>query len=195
MEGARGLRLLRRAARDRRRRADRDDADPAKSGGSLLTMTGAAPEVGALLMPTGTRWRIGATARAPVSGNTGVNVLGESILGGTDNTTACSPASGARCVGGFYVPSRVVMPWEVEAGFALQLGPRPLNPGWRTRVTRRPACGPSSRATARSAVGETSRSSRDYPPASVRPAGRSWRRRRGRCARSRTTTWPRRATA
>lgn len=98
--------------------------------GSLLTMTGASPEVGALWMPTGQPWRVGATARAPVSGNTGVNVLGQSILGGTDTTTACSPTSGARCVGGFYVPSRVVMPWEVDVGFALQLGPRPLNPGW-----------------------------------------------------------------
>jgi hypothetical protein len=100
------------------------------NNGSLLTMTGASPEVGALLMPTGQAWRLGATARAPVSGSTGVNLLGQSILGGTDNSTACSPTSGARCVGGFYVPSRVVMPWEVEVGVAYQLGPRPLNPGW-----------------------------------------------------------------
>jgi hypothetical protein len=101
------------------------------NSGTLLTMTGAAPEVGALLMPTGQRWRVGATARATVSGSTGVNVLGQQLVGVAGNTTACDATSGARCVGGFYVPSHIVMPWEVEAGVAYQLGPRPLNPGWQ----------------------------------------------------------------
>jgi hypothetical protein len=101
------------------------------NAGSLLTMTGASPEVGALLMPTGYPWRIGAALRTAVSGATGVNVLGQSIFGVGNNTTACSSStSGGRCAGGFYVPSRVVMPWEAEVGVAYQLGPRPLNPGW-----------------------------------------------------------------
>lgn len=99
--------------------------------GTLLTMTGASPEVGALLMPTGQRWRLGATARAPVSASTGVNVFGEKVIGlGPTNSTACGSTPGAQCVGGFYEPSHIVMPWEVEVGFAYQLGPRPLNPGW-----------------------------------------------------------------
>jgi len=99
--------------------------------GTLLTMTGAAPEVGALVMPTHQRWRIGATARAPVSGSAGVNLLGQQLVGGgPGTTTACDATSGARCAGGFYVPSHIVMPWELEVGFAYQLGPRPLNPGW-----------------------------------------------------------------
>jgi hypothetical protein len=85
-------------------------------GGTLLTMTGFAPEVGALLMPTGRQWRIGATARAPVSGG---------IFGG-DNS-----ASGLRSVGQFVLPARIVMPWEFELGLAYQLGPRPVNPGWQ----------------------------------------------------------------
>jgi hypothetical protein len=100
------------------------------NAGTLLTMTGASPEVGALWMPTGHAWRIGAALRTTVSGATGVNLLGQSILGVGSNTTACSPTSGARCVGGFFVPAHVVMPWEAEVGFAYQLGPRPLNPGW-----------------------------------------------------------------
>jgi hypothetical protein len=85
-------------------------------GGSLLTMTGFAPEAGALLMPTGRPWRIGVSARAPVNAQ---------ILSG-----ATGPPSGPRKAGTFILPDRVVMPWEVELGVAYQLGPRPLNPGW-----------------------------------------------------------------
>jgi hypothetical protein len=88
------------------------------TGGTLLTMTGIAPEVGALFMPTGQQWRLGATARAPVSGNT----FSEDVGSATGTT---------RSAGGFVLPDRVVMPWEVELGLAYQLGPRPINPGWQ----------------------------------------------------------------
>jgi hypothetical protein len=85
-------------------------------GQSFLTMTGFAPEVGALFMPTGRPWRLGAAARAPVNAQ---------ILGGDSSQT-----SGPRAAGPFILPDHVVMPWEVEFGVAYQLGPRPLNPGW-----------------------------------------------------------------
>jgi hypothetical protein len=85
---------------------------------TLLTMTGVAPEVGALLMPTGRQWRIGASARAPVSGG----------IFGSENVRV--NAANVRAVGPLVLPSRVVMPWELEVGIAYQLGPRPLNPGW-----------------------------------------------------------------
>ncbi len=84
--------------------------------GTLLTMTGFAPEVGALLMPTGRPWRLGAAARAPVSAG---------VLSGDFG------AGSVRTAGSLVLPSRVVMPWEVEFGVAYQLGPRPLNPGWQ----------------------------------------------------------------
>jgi len=87
-------------------------------GGSLLTMSGASPEAGALLMPTGSPWRLGVTARAPVSG------------GAIGSGQVSTDANGVRNVGSFVLPSSVVMPWEAEVGFAYQLGPRPLNPGW-----------------------------------------------------------------
>jgi hypothetical protein len=90
----------------------------ADTGGTLLTMTGAAPEAGVLVMPTGRPWRLGAAVRAPVSGG----------VFGSGNVTV--DASGTRSAGPFVLPSRVVMPWELEAGLAYQLGPRPLNPGW-----------------------------------------------------------------
>jgi hypothetical protein len=86
---------------------------------TLLTMTGVAPEAGALLMPTGRQWRLGATARAPVSGG----------IFGSENVRV--NGAGVRAVGPLVLPSRVVMPWELEVGIAYQLGPRPLNPGWQ----------------------------------------------------------------
>jgi hypothetical protein len=90
--------------------------------GTILTMTGAAPEAGALLMPNGQSWRIGATVRAPVSAAPGVAFLGTQLIPGSQQT--------AGTVGDFFRPSQVVMPWEAEVGIAYQLGPRPLNPGW-----------------------------------------------------------------
>jgi hypothetical protein len=35
-----------------------------------------------------------------------------------------------RSAGAFVLPDRVTQPWELEAGVAYQLGPRPLNPAW-----------------------------------------------------------------
>ncbi len=88
-----------------------------QGGNTLLTMTGVGPEVGALFMPTGLQWRLGAAARAPVSGG----VFGSESLTST---------AGVLRAGSFVLPSKVVMPWEVDLGIAYQLGPRPLNPGW-----------------------------------------------------------------
>jgi hypothetical protein len=89
-----------------------------QQGSSLLTMTGIAPEVGALVMPSGQPWRIGATVRATVSGGTV----------GSDRSTV--DAQGVRRAGDIVLPNDVVLPWEAEAGIAYQLGPRPLNPPW-----------------------------------------------------------------
>jgi hypothetical protein len=87
-------------------------------GPTLLTVTGAAPEVGALIMPTGSQWRIGAAARAPVGGG----------VSGSDNLTRTN--DGVLKAGDFILPSTVEAPWEVDMGLAYQLGPRPINPGW-----------------------------------------------------------------
>lgn len=85
--------------------------------GTLLTMTGFAPEAGALLMPTGRQWRIGTTVRGPVS----AGIFGKDVTTDVNNI---------RRAGSFILPDQIVLPWEVEVGIAYQLGPRPLNPGW-----------------------------------------------------------------
>ena len=88
------------------------------SKGTLVRMLGAAPQLGVIVKPNGVRWRIGTTARAPVSAT-------PFALGTTDN-----PTTGVQQAGPFVLPRTITQPWELEAGIAYQLGPRPLNPVW-----------------------------------------------------------------
>jgi len=69
--------------------------------------SGVAPEAGVLLKLDDQPWRLGVSAHLPVSGG----VSGESSSS-------------------FILPSSVVLPGQITIGFALQLGPRPLNPKW-----------------------------------------------------------------
>ena len=85
---------------------------------SILTMTGAAPEVGLLVKPNDMPVRIGATVRAPVNGSTF----------GTSSATV--DAQGTTRAGSLALPTEITLPWELEVGFAVQVGPRPLNPSW-----------------------------------------------------------------
>ena len=85
------------------------------TGKPLITMAGVSPEAGIEWKPQDHNFRFGGTIRAPVSA---------SAL----SSDASTDAMGVRRASGFILPQRVVQPWEVEGGFALQLGPRPLNP-------------------------------------------------------------------
>ncbi len=87
--------------------------------GASLTMSGLGPEVGFIIKPNDLPFRIGATFRSAVDGS---NL-------GTGSTT--TDANGVVRSGGVIVPGQITEPWELEAGFALQIGPRPLNPTWR----------------------------------------------------------------
>ena len=82
-----------------------------------LTMVGAGAEMGVLVRPDWRSFRVGATFRFPVHG-------GE-LIGDTKTR-----ADGVRTSAGLVLPSDVVLPWELEIGAALQVGPRPLNPAW-----------------------------------------------------------------
>lgn len=85
----------------------------------LFHIEGAALEVGTLVRPNGAPYRIGFAARSPVVTNaltTDVeqNAAGDRVISrnGTD----------------LYLPNEVTLPWDIDFGLAVQLGPRPLNP-------------------------------------------------------------------
>lgn len=82
----------------------------------ILTQTGAAPEGGVVIKPNDSPFRVGATIRAPVE--TGLFQTGGASGGAVTSAD------------GYILPRAVVQPWELEAGFAFQIGPRPLNPVW-----------------------------------------------------------------
>lgn len=87
--------------------------------GSLLTMAGVSPQLGLLIKPEGQRFRFGAAARAPV------DAVGQ---GGPRSSF---DARGVAVADGFVLPQRVVLPAEFEGGISVQVGPRPINPGWQ----------------------------------------------------------------
>lgn len=81
-----------------------------------LTMIGAAPELGVLVRPDWQSFRFGATVRLPVHGG---ELIGET-----------KTRDGVKTAAGLVLPRDVVLPWEIELGAAVQVGPRPLNPEW-----------------------------------------------------------------
>ena len=88
----------------------------------LAPPSGVGPEAGMLLRLDDQPWRLGFSARAPVSGG----ASGEVTTDANGVKTAGLCANATPCI----LPSSVVSPAQLEVGFALQLGPRPLNPRW-----------------------------------------------------------------
>jgi len=83
----------------------------------LFSSVGTGYEAGFLLRPTDEQFRIGAAFRSAV-------------------TTTASPSSTVHVVydsdpfNRLYLPERVTLPWDLDIGLAIQLGPRPFNPRW-----------------------------------------------------------------
>jgi hypothetical protein len=90
----------------------------------LLGTYGIGAQAGVLWRPTTLPFRAGGTIRSPVI---------KSIESAPHLTE--DPATGDRLIGRFYLPSGVSLPWEVEWGTAVQIGPRPLNLGWTDAAT------------------------------------------------------------
>lgn len=83
---------------------------------SLFDAQGQGIEAGLLLRPNHSQYRIGLSARSAV-------------------TARASPESRQLVYAGdpeneLFLPKRVTLPWEVDVGAAVQIGPRPLNPRW-----------------------------------------------------------------
>ncbi|WP_255442522.1 hypothetical protein [Corallococcus sp. Z5C101001] len=85
---------------------------------NLASMFGINVEAGALWTPLALPMRAALSLRAPVQGR---------LLPGSPTP---ADADGNVRVAGLYLPSSVKLPWEIEAGFAYQFGPRPLQIAW-----------------------------------------------------------------
>jgi hypothetical protein len=95
-----------------------EDSTGARGSQDLLTMTGAGPEAGIIWAPHRLPLRVGVSGRFPVQSK-------------ADPTSPTTPnAQGDTVIGAMYLPDTVQLPWELEAGIAVQLGPRPLNVPW-----------------------------------------------------------------
>lgn len=81
----------------------------------LLSSPAVGVEVGALLRPTGASYRIGASFRSTVAT---LATDGTSTELGDPDTP-------------FYTPEAIRLPWDVNVGFAYQIGERPFNARWR----------------------------------------------------------------
>lgn len=84
---------------------------------ATLTMVGAAPEVGLLIRPDFESFRVGATFRAPVDAGKFFGAVSIDRVG-------------VERAGALILPDHAILPWEIEAGIAVQVGPRPINPSW-----------------------------------------------------------------
>jgi hypothetical protein len=93
-----------------------DAVDATHAESLLFRSAGAGLQVGALWTPRDFPIRVGGTVRSPIL---------ESL----------SEDRGVDRLGTFHVPSRIELPWEVEWGVAVQLGPRPLNVAWTDEDT------------------------------------------------------------
>ncbi len=91
---------------------------PNQSSQTLLSMVGFAPEAGVLIRPDYQPWRIGATFKAAVDAPA------------RQDSAVITDEFGVRRTFGLAIPQSVHLPWEMSTGFAIQLGPRPLNPHW-----------------------------------------------------------------
>lgn len=81
----------------------------------LFTTTGAGLEAGVLWRPNGQPFRVGASFHGAVS--TDPNKRGETLYAGTGDNE-------------LWLPNQVTLPWDLDVGVAMQLGPRPFNPRW-----------------------------------------------------------------
>lgn len=99
----------------------------------VISMFGAAPQAGLIVKPEDQPFRLGLTARMPVSALNDFNLVNLITEEQPNGVTI------RRAGTSFILPNRIVLPWEVEAGIAYQLGPRPLNPRWIDPIDHRSA--------------------------------------------------------
>lgn len=89
--------------------------DPSRGNRQLFNTTGAGLEAGVLWRPNDERFRVGAAVHSAVTTRPDKDAQGVLYQGTADE---------------LWLPNQVTLPWEVNLGVAVQLGPRPFNPRW-----------------------------------------------------------------
>ncbi|MEO8905605.1 MAG: hypothetical protein ABI488_23980 [Polyangiaceae bacterium] len=85
---------------------------------SLFSTVGNGYEAGFLLRPNDSQFRVGGAFRTSVTTHPSASGA-QTILYQNDSANE------------LYLPDHVTVPWDLDVGLAVQLGPRPLNPMWR----------------------------------------------------------------
>jgi hypothetical protein len=93
---------------------------------ALFSTLGAGVELGALYMPRGKPFRVGAAFRSAVS--TTPDSQSQFAPNGAGDRVVGDPAD---AVNAFWLPDRVEQPWDLNMGLAVQIGPRPFNVPFR----------------------------------------------------------------
>ena len=91
----------------------------------LFKTVGLAPIAGVLWRPNGERFRLGAAFKFALE--TTVDA-GSKVTENSDGDLVLGP--GGTDPSSIWLPRNLRQPWEASLGLAMQLGPRPLNPGW-----------------------------------------------------------------
>jgi hypothetical protein len=100
------------------------DQQVAGNDETLLSSGGASLQVGAIIKPKRLPIRIGATLRTEID----VGDIQGTSLGGADGTSQVVKQQNGTSTTTTILPSRIIVPWEIEVGGAIELGKRPLNP-------------------------------------------------------------------
>lgn len=103
-----------------------DVTNPSAANGqtALFTTSGLGVELGALWMPNDLPFRIGASFRSGVSTNPDPN---SRVTADAEGDRVVNPNDPANTI---FLPDRVDQPWDLNVGFAVQVGPRAFNPRW-----------------------------------------------------------------
>src|SRR5262245_26628406 len=87
--------------------------------------TGSGLELGAVFKPEGMPFRLGAAVRSALRT---VATSRQGLSPGANGDLVVQTPGGPAA----YLPKTVTLPWDLNFGFAVQLGKRPFNPPWRS---------------------------------------------------------------
>jgi hypothetical protein len=92
---------------------------------ATFTSSGTGLEFGGLYKPENIPLRVGAAIRTGIRTQAAYQ---DTLLPNDNGDLVLTTDTGSQV----FLPKAVALPWDVNFGFAVQFGPRPMNPPWRT---------------------------------------------------------------